>query len=426
MTQGQKLTTTPGPRCGSGGSTDPELVVALREAIDAAVANLRGDDTAPGGRVDPPADLAFVFVSATYGSAIRPVFELLGDLVPARHVLGATAEGIVAGGQEHESGPAVAVWLASLPGGWIEPLSLDYTQTPDGGMFAGWPEGLTGDWPTNATLILVADPFSFPVDAFVRRLEEEHPGVPIVGGMASGGNVPGSNTLAAGSRTYDSGAIGVVVGGGVRVRPVVSQGCRPVGRPMVITRSEENMIVELGGRPAFERLRETFQELDAVDRELVRTSLHVGRAASEYRDTFRRGDFLVRNVLGADPDSGVIAVGDLVRTGQTVQFHVRDAGSADEDLRELLCGTPSAAEPAGALIFTCNGRGSRLFAQPHHDARCLQDCLGPLPAAGFFAQGEIGPIGSRTFLHGFTASLALFERARVDVADTIAPSLPSP
>jgi small ligand-binding sensory domain FIST len=409
MTAAQ-ATEAAGPRCGCGGSTDPRLDVALRAATQAAVAELsaHGPTGADGGRVQ--ADLAFVFVSAAYGGAIRPAFELLGDVVPARHVLGVTAEGILAGAEEHESGPAVAVWLAILPGGWIEPLSLEYAQTPDGGMFAGWPEKLAGDWPENATMLLVADPFSFPVDAFVRRVEEEHPGVPIVGGMASGGNEPGSNILAVGSRTYDSGAIGVVIGGGVRVRPVVSQGCRPVGRPMVITRSEENMIVELGGRPAFERLRETFHELDAVDRELVRTSLHVGRAASEYRDSFRRGDFLVRNVLGADPDSGMIAVGDLVRTGQTVQFHVRDAGSADEDLREMLCGTPLAATPAGAIVFTCNGRGSRLFAQRHHDARCLQDCLGPLPAAGFFAQGEIGPIGNRTFLHGFTASVALFER----------------
>jgi small ligand-binding sensory domain FIST len=242
-------------------------------------------------------------------------------------------------------------------------------------------------------------------------MEEERPGLPIVGGMASGGQSPGSNTLAVGSRTYDAGAVGVVIGGAVRIRPVVSQGCRPIGRPFVITKSQENLIVELGGVPALQRLRETYGELDDADRELVRSSLHVGRAASEYRDVFRRGDFLVRNVLGADPDSGVIAVGDLVRTGQTVQFHVRDAASADEDLRELLCGSPLPARPVGALVFTCNGRGTRLFAGPSHDARALQDWLGPLPVEGFFAQGDIGPIGRRTFLHGFTASIALVEPA---------------
>jgi len=398
-----------GLRCGCGASTRAAFDAALQEAVAAAVADLGMPGAAAAG--PPIADLGVVFVSAAYGPAIRPVMEHLADLVPARRLLGSTAEGILAGDREYEAGPAVAVWLARLPASRLETFSLEYTQTADGGMFAGWPATLAEAWPANAAVLLLADPFSFPVDAFIRRLEDEHPGVPIVGGMASGGGQPGSNTLAVDSRTYDSGAVGLVVGGGVRIRPVVSQGCRPIGRPLVITRAEENMILELGGVPALQRLREMYGDLTDTDRELVRSSLHVGRAASEYRDVFRRGDFLVRNVLGADPDSGVIAVGDTVRTGQTVQFHVRDAQSADDDLRELLCGGPGEADPAGALVFTCNGRGSRLFAEPNHDARCLQRCLGPLPAAGFFAQGEIGPIGERTFLHGFTASIALFERA---------------
>ena len=392
----------PHARCGCGSSTHPEIAVAIREAVAAAELPLGG----PG----ITADLAIVFVSASYAEGIRPALESLADLVPATTVLGTTAEGVLSGGEEFERGPAVAVWLACLPGGWLEAVSLEYVQTPDGGMFAGWPEQLDGEWPSNATLLLLADPFSFPVDAFIKRMEEEHPGVPIVGGMASGGATPGSNTLVVGTRTYDSGAVGIVVGGAIRIRPVVSQGCRPIGKPMVITKSEENMIVELGGRPALERLREVYGELDAADRGLVRSSLYVGRAATEYRDTFRRGDFLVRNVVGADPESGVIAVGDLVRTGQTVQFHVRDAASADDDLRSLLA-APSATRPVGAIVFTCNGRGLRLFDAPSHDARCVQECLGPLPAAGFFAQGEIGPIANRTFLHGFTASIAVFEPA---------------
>lgn len=395
-------------RCGCGVSTQPVLEQAIHDAVAAATADLAGAGLESRGAA---ADLGVVFISAAYGPTIRPLMEQLADLVPARNVLGATCEGVLAGEREYESGPAVAVWLARLPGAWLEPVSLEYTQTPDGGMFAGWPAGLSGRIPANAALVLLADPFSFPVDSLIRRLEEEHPGLPIVGGMASGGSRPGSNTLAIDHRTYDSGAVGVLVGGNVRVRPVVSQGCRPVGRPLVITRAEENLIVELGGTPALDRLREMYGDLNDADRELVRSSLHVGRAASEYRDTFRRGDFLVRNVLGADPDSGVIAVGDLVRAGQTVQFHVRDAASADEDLRELLSGDATEVDPAGALVFTCNGRGSRLFAEPNHDARCLQRCLGPLPAAGFFAQGEIGPIGTRTFLHGFTASIAIFEPA---------------
>lgn len=392
-----------GPQCGVGCSMHAALDAAIAEAVAAATAAL-----GPGDR----ADLAVVFVSGAYGAAVRPALEGLAELVPARMVIGTTAEGVLADATEYEGGPAVAIWLARLPGAMVAPLALEYAQTPDGGMFVGWPPELEAAWPDNATLILLADPFSFPVDALLQRLAEDRPGVPIIGGMASGGLAPGSNTLVCNGGTYDSGAVGVVVGGAVRVRPVVSQGCRPIGAPLVITRAEANVIHDLGGRPALERLREIYARLDAADRELVRSSLHVGRVASEYQDAFRAGDFLVRNVVGADPESGVIAIGDLVRTGQTVQFHVRDAASAHDDLERLLAAARAAdGSPAGALVFTCNGRGTRLFAEPHHDARCVQEILGPLPAAGFFAQGEIGPIGRLNCLHGFTASIALFERA---------------
>lgn len=392
-----------GPQCGVGCSMHAALDAAIAEAVAAATAAL-----GPGDR----ADLAVVFVSGAYGAAVRPALEGLAELVPARVVIGTTAEGVLADATEYEGGPAVAIWLARLPGAMVAPLALEYAQTPDGGMFVGWPPELEAAWPDNATLILLADPFSFPVDALLQRLAEDRPGVPIIGGMASGGLAPGSNTLVCNGGTYDSGAVGVVVGGAVRVRPVVSQGCRPIGAPLVITRAEANVIHDLGGRPALERLREIYARLDAADRELVRSSLHVGRVASEYQDAFRAGDFLVRNVVGADPESGVIAIGDLVRTGQTVQFHVRDAASAHDDLERLLAAARAAEDsPAGALVFTCNGRGTRLFAEPHHDARCVQEILGPLPAAGFFAQGEIGPIGRLNCLHGFTASIALFERA---------------
>lgn len=388
-------------RCAVAVSTAPGIDAALREAAALAAERLGG-----------PADIAVAFVSSSHGDAIRPALEGLDDLVGARAVIGGTAEAILADGREIEAEPAVAIWLARLPGAEIVPFALEHERTPDGGMFVGWPAALDEPWPEGAALVLLADPFSFPVDALIARLAEDHPGVPIVGGMASGGGHPGSNTLVVGPRTYDSGAVGFLVGGRARVRPVVSQGCRPIGRPLVITKSEENCIVELGGRPALERLREIYGDLDPTDRQLVRNSLHVGRVASEYQDSFQRGDFLVRNVVGADPESGVIAVGDVVRTGQTIQFHVRDATSAHDDLASLLARARDAgASPAGALVFSCNGRGSRLFAEPDHDARCLETAFGPIPAAGFFAQGEIGPIGSRNCLHGFTASIALFEPA---------------
>ena len=385
-----------GIHCGAAAASRHELDGAIREATLAAVSQLAGRRP----------DLAVVFVSAAYGEAIRPTLENLSDLIDADCLIGATAEGVLANNKEYESDPAVTVWMASLPGAEITPLALEHVQTPDGGTFLGWPDEL--DWPTNASLLLVADPFSFPVDDLISRLAEDRPDLPIIGGMASGGSRPGSNTLVINRQTYDAGAVGVIVGGNVRIRPVVSQGCRPIGQPFVVTKAEDNMIFALGGQPAFAQLQQLYGTLDDHDRQLVRSSLHVGRVASEYQDSFERGDFLVRNVVGADPETGVIAVGDCIRTGQTVQFHVRDATTAHDDLVELLRRT-AGRRPAGGLVFTCNGRGSRMFETASHDARCLQEVLGPLPVAGFFAQGEIGPIGRKNCLHGFTASIARFE-----------------
>lgn len=385
-------------RCGAASSTQPQLAEAIEAACRDAAAQLGGCRP----------DLAVVFVSAARGVDVRPTLEGLPDLIDAGCLIGTTAEAVLANAEEFEEGPAVAVWLASLPGASLTPLALDYSQTADGGTFLGWPDDLS--WPTDAALLLLADPFSFPVDKLISRLDEDRPGLPIIGGMASGGGRPGSNTLMIDGQTYDSGAIGVVVGGGVRLRPVVSQGCRPIGQPFVVTRAEDNMLCQLGGRPAFAQLQALYGTLNDHDRQLVRSSLHVGRVASEYQDRFERGDFLVRNVVGADPETGVVAVGDCIRTGQTVQFHVRDAETAHDDLVALLA-RPADRRPAGGLVFTCNGRGSRMFETASHDARCIQDELGPLPVAGFFAQGEIGPIGSKNCLHGFTASIALFEPA---------------
>jgi len=209
---------------------------------------------------------------------------------------------------------------------------------------------------------------------------------------------------------HDSGAVGVWIHGAVRLRTVVSQGCRPIGQPMIVTKSQQNILIELGGKPAFSRLSELWPELSAEDQRLVQRGLHVGQVINEYQDGFARGDFLIRNVIGADPEKGVIAVGDYVRTGRTVQFHVRDARAADVDLKELLAGSVAAGScPRGALLFTCNGRGSRLFPEPNHDAGAVASQFGSIPTAGFFAQGEIGPVAGKNFLHGFTASIVLFE-----------------
>jgi small ligand-binding sensory domain FIST len=233
-----------------------------------------------------------------------------------------------------------------------------------------------------------------------------------MGGMASGSQVPRANQLVLDGKAYHDGAVGMLLGGPIAIRTVVSQGCRPIGRTLIVTKAEQNIIREVGRRPVLEVLRELFQELSPDDQRKLQDGLHIGRVINEYQESFHRGDFLVRNVTGAD-DTGAIQITDLARVGQTVQFHIRDAETADEDLRENLARardrSPRRSPPAGALLFSCNGRGTRLFDAPDHDVSLIHEMLGPIPVAGFFAMGEIGPIGGQNFLHGYTASIVLFE-----------------
>jgi len=234
--------------------------------------------------------------------------------------------------------------------------------------------------------------------------------VRVVGGMASSATQPGENRLFLGPRTHSTGAAAVLLRGDVRLKTVVSQGCRPIGRPLVVTKAERNVLIELGGKRALLQLKEIFDSLPTREQQLVQRGLHVGRVVNEYREQFELGDFLIRNVIGIDPNEGTIAIGDFFRPGQTVQFHIRDHETADDDLRQHLAAASQAGPtPAGALLFTCNGRGARLFGKPHHDATCVREAWGNIPLAGFFAAGEIGPVGNQNYMHGFTASLAVFE-----------------
>ncbi len=361
--------------------------------------------------LDEKPNLGIVFFSSHHAENLATAAPRLCDAIETDVIIGCTGESIVAGAREIESQPAVALWLASLPESNVHLMHLDFATTPEGGSFTGWPSELTDEWPHGSAMLLLGEPFSFPADELIRRLNEDRPGVPVLGGMASGGVAPGENLLIMGRETFDQGGVAAVISGAVRIRSVVSQGCRPIGQPFVVTKAEQNVIHELGGAPALVRLQQVFDSLSDHDQKLVRRGVHVGRVLSEYQDEFRRGDFLVRNVVGADPQSGAIAVGDFIRAGQTVQFHIRDEQTADEDLRELLTAskTGDGSQARGALLFTCNGRGTRLFSTADHDAGCVQEILGDIPLAGFFAQGEIGPVGGKNFLHGFTASVALFE-----------------
>jgi small ligand-binding sensory domain FIST len=388
------------PRASAVVSQVEDTALAAREVARRALDELR---------VSP--HLAVVFASFQHQPNFDTLATILSEELATDCIIGCTGESIVAGGREIEGAPAVALWLAHMPGTEVHPMHLKFRANPDGGAFEGWHSSLGRKWAAGTSMLLLGEPFSFPADVLLARLNEDRPGVAVAGGMASGGWGVGQNRIIVSGKSYDNGAAAVVLSGDTRMRTVVSQGCRPVGRPLVVTKVEQNVLLELGGKPALAQLQEIFGTLTAHEQGLFRNGLHVGRVINEYQGEFSRGDFLVRNVEGADPKSGAIAVGDYLRVGQTVQFHVRDAGTADEDLRAMLdsARTNGALRPTAGLLFTCNGRGTRLFESPDHDAAAVADSWPGLPVAGFFAQGEIGPVGGKNFLHGFTASLALFE-----------------
>lgn len=392
-------THTPPSRFAAALSTLPEWERAVDDVLTTLLPQIAG-----------PPDLMVIFVSPHHADALERIGKLLGQHLGVEKILGCTAESVVGGEWEIERNPALAVWTGTFPGVQITPLTLTLVRTPEGGVIDGWPDDCLDEWPADSALIVLGDPYTFPADLLLERLNEDRPGIRVVGGMASAASQPGENRLLLGSNLRSDGAVAVLLRGPVGMRTVVSQGCRPVGRPFVVTRAEQNILHELGGRPALEQLTLMYQQLPTRDQRLARTGLQVGRVVSEYRETFEPGDFLMRNVTGVDPRYGIISVGDYIRTGQTIQFHIRDHESADDDLRRMLASVANDSHfrVAGALLFTCNGRGTSLFPQPHHDAQSIRKALGDVPTAGFFAAGELGPVGRDNFVHGFTASIALF------------------
>ena len=345
-------------------------------------------------------DLVVCFASPHHVGAFEDVAGALRKLLEPDVFVGCTAGAVAGGSIEVEDGPGLSVFAARFGAGRVSGVALDAIETDDGVEISGWPDEL----PAHGTLLMLADPFSFPVSDFLRLCNAQVPELIVIGGCASAANRPGGNRIVFDDRVLTSGAVAVMCSDDVPVRAVVSQGCRPIGTPLTITRAERNFVHELAGQPALARLQEIVNTASDNDRQLMREGLHLGLVVDEHRLDFERGDFLVRNLLGADQSTGSLAVGEVVDVGQTVQFHVRDAEAADEDLRHLLEGVAG----DGALLFTCNGRGTNLFSKPGHDASVIEELLGSVPLSGAFCAGEIGPVGGRNFLHGFTASVAVF------------------
>lgn len=387
-------------------STDPDADVAERHCVSGVREGL--GDEAP--------DLLVFFVTHHYASALEGLGQRLASESGARVVVGCTGVSVVGGAEEIEHQPGLSLWGGRLGDSAVRAVHME--ARPDDDSFTFTPALEVGE-PERAGVILLADPFTFPAHTWLPIVAGELPGVTVVGGLASGGQGPHQNLLWLDGSIYEHGAIGIVVEGEVEIRCAVSQGCRPVGEPLVITACSGHLIQGLRGRGAAKVMFQVLQDLPPEDRDLFQRGAHIGLAIDSTKSRFEAEDLLVRNVMGIHPQKEAIVVGDdSLRPGQTVQFMVRDAASASDELSRILearAGDWSPEEPgaAGALLFTCGGRGAQLFRRRHHDASAVQRHVGPgLPLAGFFANGEIGPVGGRSFLHGFTASLALLRRRR--------------
>jgi small ligand-binding sensory domain FIST len=380
---------------GTGLSTSPDPRAGALEASLSAHAGLRG----------AACDLLVVFASGGYLAAPEAVLEAVHETLAPGDLVGCAAGGVIGARREIEDGTAVSVWAAHLDGGGASSFHATVEELDEGtGALAGMLD-LGG----SAGAIMLADP-AFPTDAVLRFLAESAPAVPLIGGLASARTDDGGALLFQGEEVHEGGAVGVRLDG-VEMLPCVSQGAAPIGPELTITAADGHVIGELAGKPALEKLRETIETLPADDLALVQGGLLMGIVVDSNKPDYVQGDFLVRGLVGADPDTGQVAVASAVHPGQVVRLHARDATSADRDLREALAMRMRALggrTPAGALVFACNGRGRGMFGCADHDAETVDDELAGAPAAGFFAAGEIGPVGGETFLHGFTATVAVF------------------
>ena len=375
-------------RAGSGLGLGDDWSVALDAALNQALAPLEG--AAP--------DLLVLFASAEFREHYPSLLQRARERAQALHLVGCSASAVIANQREMEDDSGVAALALALPDqAYLATHAISATELTHPQALGAAP--LTG-------VLLLADPFTTDTAALIAQLEHDYRDCPIVGGLATGDPRLHETALFHQDRVLHEGVVVVSLGGSIAVRPVVSQGCEPIGSTWTITAAENNVIHAIGGRPAYTVLAETIRSLGRDQRERVNTNLLVGLAMNEYRDEFKRGDFLIRNLIGADRATGALAIAAEVQVGQTIQFQIRDARAADEELRAMLA-TAKDTTSAAALLFACNGRGVGLFGEPDHDAATVGELLGPLPLAGFFCNGEIGPVGTKTFLHGFTASLAL-------------------
>ena len=361
----------------------------------------------------PNVSLGLVFMSPRFFPQAKQILEILRVHAQVPLLAGCSSQGLIVGEQEVEDQAGLSLALYHLPGADLKAFHFRQEQVEEANGPGYW-RLETGIEPgqTNGWLAFI-DPFHIDSEAWLRGWNEAYAPLPVLGGLASGDFTQQLTQVYLNGDVLEEGGIALSIGGDVKLAGVTSQGCTPIGETWTLTRVERNIIHEIGNRPAYEVLAETFNSLSPQEQKNAGGNLFIGLVVNEYLEEFHRGDFLVRNLIGADPQSGSIAVGALPRAGQTIQFQKRSASAATEDMNELLGKARRELGESriyGGCLCCCNGRGKNLFGHPNHDAQLVQQRLGPLGLAGFFCNGEIGPVGEKNFLHGYTASLALFVR----------------
>ncbi len=379
-------------------STNSEAQSAVQE-VSEAVSGLKPD-------------LAMLFVSPHFEDECDQILAGVLERTNARNLIGCTGDGIIGPSREVEHAPAVALWTAELPDVRVMPFLFDVEDVQQFEEDAEWTDRVCVQPDQKPSFVVLPEPFSFGrgLEYSLREMDRIFPGSTTVGGLASAGQKAGENRLFLNDQVLRQGMVGVSLAGHVKISSVVSQGCRPIGEPFVVTKSEQNVIQELRGRPAMEVLQTIFREADPSDQALMQSGgIHIGSAVSEGDSSSGGQEYLIRNLMGVVENSGIL-IAAMIRPGQTIQFHLRDSKSADVEMKGLVSRRigEMPSPPSGGLLFTCNGRGSHMFGAPNHDIGIVNEVSPDCQVAGFFAAGEIGPIGNSTFIHGFTSSLILF------------------
>jgi len=359
----------------------------------------------------PKLSLGLVFMGPRFFKHASQVLELLRVHARIPLLAGCSSHSLIAAGEEIEEDAGLVLGLYHLPGAVLKPFYFNQAQLDEASGPSYW-HMETGVSPEESNGWLVfADPFRLDCESWLKSWNQAYPSLPVVGGLASGDSSEQVTQVYLNGEVFGEGGVAISVEGEVALASVISQGCTPIGETWTITKAEKNFIHEIGNRPAYEVLAETFGKLSPQEQQKSRGNLFVGLVMNEYMEEFHRGDFLIRNLIGADPKSGTLAVGAYPRPGQTIQFQRRDAAAGTEDMTTLLDklkGQIRDRQVYGACLCSCNGRGHRLFGEQSHDAKHVQQQLGPIGLAGFFCNGEIGPVGEQNFLHGYTASVAVF------------------